>query len=128
MQLMLISGIVFAIGAVIFALQNNGLVVVTLALWSFEGSLAIVLLLALGLGVLITGLLTTPAVIRAQWTNKRLCRRIADLEREVAEQRTHEPTRPTPTEAPAPLAADSEKPYVGLRTLLAGDDQTKSAE
>ena len=56
MQLMLIAGIVFAIGAVVFALQNNSAVVVTLALWNFEGSLAVVLLAAVGLGVLITGL------------------------------------------------------------------------
>lgn len=127
MQLMLISGIVFAIGAVIFALQNNGLVVVTLALWSFEGSLAIVLLLTLGLGVLITGLLTTPAVIRAQWTNKRLHRRIAELERDAAERHAHEPRVAAPDEMQTPVAADPEKPYVGLRTLLTGDDPTKPA-
>ena len=53
MQLALIFGIVIAAGAVIFALQNNIPVTVTLGLWGFDGSLALLLLLALGLGVLV---------------------------------------------------------------------------
>ena len=44
MQLALIFGIVIAAGAVIFALQNNIPVTVTLGLWSFDGSLALLLL------------------------------------------------------------------------------------
>src|SRR5512140_253746 len=87
MQLMLIIGIVFAIGAVFFALQNTASVVVTLALWHFEGSLAVVLLVALGLGVLITGLLSSPSVIRRQWANSRLRRQVAELETELASER-----------------------------------------
>ena len=85
MQLMLILGIVFAIGAVWFALQNTVSAAVTLALWQFEGALALVLLVALGLGVLIVGLLSSPAVIRGQWTSARLRRQVIDLERQVAE-------------------------------------------
>lgn len=128
MQLMLILGIVFAIGAVVFALQNEAQVVVTLALWSFEGSLAIVLLLALGLGVAITALLTTPAVIRGQWTTKRLRRQLADLEREVAASRNRGPAPAAESEQPAPASGDPQKPYVGLRTLLAGDDPERPAQ
>ena len=125
MQLMLILGIVFAIGAVVFALQNDALVVVTLALWRFEGSLAVVLLVALGLGVVITALLTTPAVIRGQWTAKRLRRQVTDLERQVAAPRSREPA--PAADSPRAVAADSasQKPYVGLRTLLAGEDGEK---
>ena len=125
MQLMLILGIVFAIGAVVFALQNDALVVVTLALWRFEGSLAVVLLVALGLGVVITALLTTPAVIRGQWTAKRLRRQVTDLERQVAAPRSREPAPAADT--PRAVATDSalQKPYVGLRTLLAGEDGEK---
>lgn len=121
MQLMLILGIAFAIGAVVFALQNDGVVVVTLAVWSFEGSQAIVLLLALGLGVLITGLLTTPAVIRAQWAAKRLRRQVADLEREVADYQKRQQTLSAELEQHRPASATAEKPYVGLRTLLGGE-------
>lgn len=56
MQLILILGIIVAIAAVVFALQNNLPVVVAIALWRFEGSLALVLLVSLGLGALIAGL------------------------------------------------------------------------
>lgn len=126
MQLLLILGISVAIGAVVFALQNMAPVTVTLALWTFEGSLALVLLFALGLGALIAGLLSSPAVIRGQWTIGRQRGRIAELERQLAaqEQGRREleaelARRPTLDPAPAPIP---EKPYVGLRALLSAAD------
>lgn len=122
MQLILILGISVAIGAVVFALQNMAPVTVTLALWTFEGSLALVLLFTLGLGALIAGLLSSPAVIRGQWTIGRQRSRIADLERQLAtqEQGRREleaelARRPAADLASAP---EAEKPYVGLRALL----------
>lgn len=124
MQLILIIGIIVAIGAVIFALQNNTPVMVTLALWSFEGSLALVLLVSLGLGALIAGLLSSPAVIRGQWTARRLRNRVADLERQLVEQQQRtgelddELARPSsPAASTVPV---TEKPYVGLRELFSG--------
>lgn len=126
MQLILIIGIIIAIGAVIFALQNNTPVMVTLALWSFEGSLALVLLVSLGLGALIAGLLSSPAVIRGQWMARRLRNQVADLERQLAKQQQRardldaELTRQSlPAASTAPAA---EKPYVGLRELISGAD------
>jgi len=53
MQLMLILGIIFAIGAVTFALQNDVPVTLAFASWHYDSSLAVVLLLALGLGALL---------------------------------------------------------------------------
>ncbi len=125
MQLMLIFGIAVAIGAVVFALQNNAPVAVTLAMWRYEGSLAIVLLLALGLGALITGLLSSPSVIRAQWTLARLRRQVTALEGDLEDCRRH--NRELAAElARAGVDATAEprpqKPYVGLRTLLSGTD------
>ncbi len=131
MQLMLIFGIVFAIGAVAFALQNNVTVTVTLALWQFEGSLALVLLMALGLGVLITGLLSSPTVIRRQWATARLRHQVTALEKDVAEQQARnnelavELARLTPAATTAEPFTVVEKPYVGLRSLLAGEDEVK---
>ncbi|MDD5391233.1 MAG: lipopolysaccharide assembly protein LapA domain-containing protein [Gallionellaceae bacterium] len=84
MQLMLIFGIIFAIGSVMFALQNNVPVTVTFAVWRFDSSLAMVLLLALGLGAIIAALLSSPAVIRGQWNTSRLRRQLAALEEEKA--------------------------------------------
>ena len=71
MQLALIFGIVIAAGAVIFALQNNIPVTVTLGLWGFDGSLALLLLLALGLGVLVAGLVSSPAAPRSSRSGSR---------------------------------------------------------
>lgn len=125
MQLMLVLGIVFSIGAVMFALQNDVAVTVNLALWQFDGSLALVLLIALGLGVLIMGLLSSPAVIRGQWTTLRLRHQVVDLERELAELQQHnhdlraELARLSPVDE---ANAMEDKPYVGLRTLMAGEN------
>ena len=89
MQLGLIVGIVCAIGAVIFAMQNIAPVIVTLGFWSFEGSLALVLLVTLGLGALIAGLVSSPAMISRQWAVARMDRQISDLEHRLAEQEKH---------------------------------------
>jgi uncharacterized integral membrane protein len=82
MQVLLISGIGFTIVAVLFALQNNVPVTVSFFAWSFGGSLALVLLLTLGIGALVAGLVSSPAVIRGQWTGRRLRRQADALEAE----------------------------------------------
>ncbi|MDO8960041.1 MAG: lipopolysaccharide assembly protein LapA domain-containing protein, partial [Rhodocyclaceae bacterium] len=93
------------------------------------GSLAIVLLLALGLGALITALLSFPSVIRGQWTLARLRRQIADLERDVAEHQRRNSELAAELARLAPAAGTTEpkpeKPYVGLRALLAGTEAVK---
>ncbi|GAB4179553.1 MAG: hypothetical protein Fur0039_23840 [Rhodocyclaceae bacterium] len=125
MQLLLIAAIVFAIGAVAFALQNNVPVTVTFLVWRFDGSLALVLLLSLGLGALIAALVSTPAVVRGQWGVARLRRqlgaaeqdkaalqrRLNELEKEIAGER--------PAEQPRP---ERSKSYSGLKALLRGDE------
>ncbi|MDZ4314277.1 MAG: lipopolysaccharide assembly protein LapA domain-containing protein [Azonexus sp.] len=131
MQLALIFGIVIAAGAIVFALQNNIPVTVTLGPWSLDGSLALLLLLALGLGVLITALLSSPAVIRGQWTVSRLKRQVADFERRLADQekRNFELASELAVERAAKPQAEAidvvaEKPYFGLRALLGGSRET----
>lgn len=131
MQLALIFGIVIAMGAVIFALQNNIPVTVTLALWRYDGSLAMLLLLALGLGVLVAGLLSSPAVIRGKWTISRLKRQVADLEKRLVEQEKRNVEQAAVLAARAqPDAVEKpvDKPYVGLRTLLGGARDTPAAK
>lgn len=127
MQLLFILGIVFAIAAVTFALQNNASVTVAFGFWHFDSSLAVVLLLAIGLGALITGLVSTPSMIKAQWDRARLRRQVTKLEEDNAalERRIRalESQLPQPTQAPLPAA--EEKPYVGLRTLLTGGEEQK---
>jgi putative membrane protein len=132
MQLMLIFGILFAIGAVLFALQNIAAVTVTLAAWSFQGSLALVLLVAIGLGVVIAGLLSSPTVIRGRWTVARLTRQVAELERKLAASEKQvvqlgaelEAIRPMNPEILA-MEAARQKTYTGLRTLLSNNKKDK---
>ena len=126
MQLLLIFGIVFAIAAVLFALQNNALVTVTIALWHFESTLAVVLLLAIGLGVLIAGLVSTPTVLRGQWSGARLRRQLAALEKEKAalEQRVAALEAEAARSRPQPPPADAEpQRFAGLKSILTGGEQ-----
>lgn len=132
MQLLLIFGIAFAIGAVAFALQNNVPVTVNFFVWSFDGSLAMVLLFAIGVGAVIAGLVSSPTVIKGQWKTVRLRRQVADLERDKADQAQRisaleaELKRADPQ---AEVAAEPPKPYVGLKTLLTtgGKSETESS-
>ena len=127
MQLLFILGIVFAIVAVTFALQNNASVTVAFGFWHFDSSLAVVLLLAIGLGALITGLVSTPRMIKAQWAGARLRRQVTKLEEDnaVLERRLRELESQMAQPAQAPLPAAEEKPYVGLKTLLTGREEQK---
>jgi lipopolysaccharide assembly protein A len=129
MQLFLIVGIVFAIGAVTFALQNSAPVVVVFALWHYNSSLAVVLLIALGLGALIAGLVSTPSVIKGQWTGARLRRQIADLEDERAalERRVRELEAGMAPNTPAPMpAVETAAPYVGLKALMMDHEEEQA--
>lgn len=80
MQLAILIGLVIVIGAVAFALQNNVPVTVTFLFWRFDSSLPIVLLLAVAAGALIVALLSTPSVLRLQWTVARQRRQVNALE------------------------------------------------
>lgn len=85
MQLIMILGIAVAAIGVAFALQNNVPVTVTFLVWRFDSTLAVVLLVALGLGAIIVALVSTPSVLSRQWLLSRQRREIASLNATVAE-------------------------------------------
>ena len=128
MQLLLILGIIFAIGAVTFAVQNNVSVTVVLASWRYDSSLAVVLLVALGLGALIAGLVSTPSVIKAQWAGARLRREVASLEDDKAslERRVSELESEMPQKTPAPVPAAEEA--AALRRVEGADNGSRRKE
>ena len=121
MHLFLISGITLAIGVVGFALQNNVPVTVNLALWSFDGSLALVLLLAMGLGVLIAGLMSSPSMIKSRWVRSRLRSQVSRLEEDkiALERRIVELEAELERVAPRPVQEKPER-YLGLKSLFIG--------
>ena len=117
-QIFLILALVVAIVAVIFALQNPAAVTISLLFWQFQGSLALVLLIAVTLGVLISLLVSVPTVIRRTRSLSAQKKTIADLQSQLEnrEQRIREleagqviPPAP-PVEAPKPSLEPGEIP------------------
>lgn len=128
MQLLTIFAILFTIGGVMFALQNNVPVAVSFVLWQFDGSLALVLLIALALGALIAALVSTPATLRMQWLLARQQSKIDHLEKErrALENRLQQIERRERGDQALPL--NNEPPtYVGLREIIAGGAATGAA-
>lgn len=82
MQIFIIIALVIALIAVIFALQNLPMVTVTFFLWHIDASLALVLLVALAVGVVISLLASLPGLVRGKWTTSGQKKKLAALETE----------------------------------------------
>ena len=80
MQLWLIIAIIVAILAVIFALQNAIPITVSFLTWKFESSLALVLLIAIALGVLMSLMVSVPSKIKNMKLILNQKRKINELE------------------------------------------------
>ena len=128
MQIFIVLALIIAIVAVVFAVQNTSVVTVSFLVWSFDGSLALVLLATLLVGVLISLLASTPGLIRGKWHTSRDRKKLTSLlterdtfqkraeqaEKEVkeleeqlasysAELEKHLPEKPPVQEAPPPV-------------------------
>ncbi|HEY3343745.1 MAG TPA: lipopolysaccharide assembly protein LapA domain-containing protein [Anaerolineaceae bacterium] len=82
MQILIFIALVIAIVAVIFALQNLAAVTVTFLFWSIHGSLALVLLVTLAGGVLISLLASMPGLVHGKWTSSGQKKTLVALEAE----------------------------------------------
>jgi len=82
----LIIILLFAVMAVIFAVQNVEVVPISFLLWQTEGSLALVLLLALVIGVVIGLLVSLPTRIKFSRQMSKRKKEIAGLEGTIQEQ------------------------------------------
>jgi len=83
MPLVLIAAIALAVLTALFAIQNATVITVSYLVWRFEASLALVLILTLGIGILIGYLATLPSSWRKSSQLRRTQRRQADLENRV---------------------------------------------
>ncbi len=72
MQLQLIVAIIVAILAVVFALQNAVPITVSFLTWKFESSLALVLLITISLGVIMSLLVSVPSMIKTRHQNEKI--------------------------------------------------------
>ncbi len=86
MPLLIVAAIVIAFFAIAFALQNNTLVAINLLVWNYQGSLAIVLLSTLAIGVLIGLLVLIPTLLKRGWRISKAKRHATSLEDQLSER------------------------------------------
>jgi uncharacterized integral membrane protein len=87
MQIFLFIALVISALAVIFALQNSASVEVTFLTWQFNSSLALVLLIALAAGALISVLFSLPSNLKTRWTIRQQRKKLGELEANLADAR-----------------------------------------
>lgn len=83
MIFLVIIGLAMAILAILFAFQNAETVAISFGVWQFEQSLAVILILTLGLGIIISLLLSLPTILKRGWQTKRQKQKIAELEQKL---------------------------------------------
>lgn len=108
----LILALVIAIVAVIFALQNTATVTIGFFAWQVTGSLSLVLLVTLAIGVVIGLLVLTPTAVKNSFQVSGHRKRITTLEKELADhkatvQRLNEEKQKAAAPAPEAVPAKS---------------------
>jgi uncharacterized integral membrane protein len=83
MQILLIFALVIAFIAILFASQNTDIISISFLRWETEGSLALILFIALVAGALISYLATTPGQIRRRMTISSQQKTIVELESQL---------------------------------------------
>lgn len=79
----LILGLILGALVIIFAAQNIGVITVTFLVWTFQGSLALILVLAVVAGILICSLLSLPDLWSKRYAIYRLRNENKDLKNEL---------------------------------------------
>jgi uncharacterized integral membrane protein len=87
MIILFIFGLLIGAIAVMFALQNIDIITVTFFTWHMTGSLALVLLLTISAGVVVTVLLLLPGSIKNYFKYKALLKENKKLEEELRKQK-----------------------------------------
>jgi putative membrane protein len=110
MQIYIILALLVSLLVTVFAVQNNAAIAVTLFAWRLEGSLALILMGTLFLGILVGILLLLPTAIRGRLTSSGLRKRQQKVEQELEQARKVQlfpqagelvPGSPDPMEKPA---------------------------
>ncbi len=84
MQIFLFFALFIAVLAVVFAVQNTTPASVSFFVWKFNGSLALVLLVSLAAGALISFFFSLPTNIKTRWTIRQQRKKLNDLEANLA--------------------------------------------
>ncbi len=94
MQIFLIFSLVIAVLATVFAVQNAQPATVSFLIWEFEQSLALILLMSLLAGVLISLFASMPSRVKNRLTINSLNKKLAQAESMVKQQEEQEKTEP----------------------------------
>jgi putative membrane protein len=84
MQIFLFFALIISVLAVIFAIQNNLPTTVSFAVWKYNGSLALVLLVAVAAGSLISFFVSLPSNLKTRWTIRQQRKKMTELESSLA--------------------------------------------
>ncbi len=103
MQLALFAALAVAGLAVVFALQNNALVTLSFIAWTFQSSLAVVLMVTLVAGAFASFLASLPGMVRLKMHLRTANHRVAELEAAVAKAAVAAPAG-AGEQAPGPKA------------------------
>ncbi|HBD08256.1 MAG TPA: DUF1049 domain-containing protein [Syntrophobacteraceae bacterium] len=106
----LIVAVAIAILATIFALQNPVMVQANLLGYKVDGSLALFVLVGLGIGLLIGILVMTPGRIKSSFANSRHRRKIVELESSIQQIKPVPSMPPVAQKPSAPVSALDENP------------------
>jgi uncharacterized integral membrane protein len=108
----LIVALLIAVIAVIFALQNTLTVTIAFFAWHVTGSLSLILLITLAIGVVIGLLVLAPSAIKNSFAASGHLKRIGSLEKELEAHKAKlsELQKPAAAPSPAPQAQKSETP------------------
>lgn len=87
MILSLILGFAIGAGAIIFILQNTSIVALTFLGWQFESSLAIVVMLAILIGIVFSLLASIPSAINSTLMLSKLRKENRNLQEETEKYR-----------------------------------------
>ena len=105
MRIFFVPALILAVLVTIFAVQNNQSIPIDFLFWSIEGSLALVLMATLVLGIAIGALLMAPGSARNRIQIGRLQRSVRSME----EQRANAPSE-SPPEIVEPQVGPGESP------------------
>lgn len=81
----LVLALMIAVIAVIFALQNTAAVTISFFAWEVGGSLSLVVLVTLVIGVVVGWLFAAPSLVKNSFQGSSQRKRISALEKEVSE-------------------------------------------
>jgi uncharacterized integral membrane protein len=84
MQIFLFFALIIAVLAVIFAIQNNDTTTVSFAIWKYNGSLALVLLVAVAAGSLISFFVSLPSNFKTRWALRQQRKKMSEMESSLA--------------------------------------------